>query len=89
MPDGMYLYAFICMIVHVCLYTCMYVSSNINEVIRDNFRPFFRKRFYTQKKHKKRKIQTSDFHSDIFIRLKQTSNLLINNIKSKQTFTHK
>ena len=37
------------------------------------------KKFYTQKKHK---MQTSDFHSDIFIRLKT--------IKSKQmTFTHK
>ena len=37
------------------------------------------KKFYAQKKHKK---QTSDFHSDIFIRLKS--------IKSKQaTFTHK
>ena len=38
------------------------------------------KKFYTQKKHKKHKMQTSDFHSDI--RLKS--------IKSKQaTFTHK
>ena len=50
-------------------------SSNINEVIRDNFRSFFTKRFYIQKAHK---MQTSDFHSDIFIRpesiKKQTSN---------------
>ena len=53
----------------------MHFSSNINEVIRDNFRSFFTKRFT----HKKtRKMQTSDFHSDTFIRLesikKQTSN---------------
>ena len=62
---------------------CLFISSsNINEVIKDNFRLFFTKRFYTQKKHKKHKMQTSDFHSDIFIRLKS--------IKSKQaTFTHK
>ena len=49
--------------------------------LRSNFKPFyfFMKKFYTQKKHK---MQTSDFHSDIFIRLKS--------IKSKQvTFTHK
>ena len=53
--------------------SCRYnASSNINEVIRDNFRPFFTKRFYTHK------MQTSDFHSDVFIRpesiKKQTSN---------------
>ena len=43
-----------------------------NEVIRDNFRPFFTKRFYTHK------MQTSEFHSDVFIRTenikKETSN---------------
>ena len=58
------------------------ISSNINEVIKkviSSLFIFFIKRFYTQKKHK---IQTSDFHSDVFIRLKS--------IKSKQaTFTHK
>ena len=58
------------------------VSSNINEVIKEVISSlfiFFMKRFYTQKKHK---MQTSHFHSDIFIRLKS--------IKSKQTtFTHK
>ena len=58
--------------------TRKHLSNNINETIRDNFRPFFTKRFYTQKKHKKHKTQTSDFHSDVFIRTenikKQTSN---------------
>ena len=43
----------------------LHLSSKINEGIRDNFRAFFTKRFYTQKK---RKMQTSDFHSDVFIR---------------------
>ena len=48
-----------------------------------NFKPFYFLFFWKDFTHKKsRKRQTSDFHSDSFIRLK--------NIKSKQaTFTHK
>ena len=55
--------------------------------LRSNFKPFylfifFMKEILHTKKHKKHKMQTRDFHSDIFIRLKS--------IKSKQaTFTHK
>ena len=51
-------------------------SSNINEVIKEQFQAFlffYEEILHTQKKHK---MQTSDFHSDIFIRLKS--------IKSKQ-----
>ena len=56
-------------------------SNNINEVIKEQFQAFLF--FYEEILHtKKHKMQTSDFHSDIFIRLKS--------IKSKQvTFTHK
>ena len=59
-----------------------------------NFKPFLQRDFTHKKKHKKYKKQRRDFHSDVFIHSKsikkQTSNLLINNIKSKQaTFTHK
>ena len=57
------------------------IENIINEVLRRNFRPFYF--FYEEILHtKKHKKQISDFHSDIFIRLKS--------IKSKQmTFTHK
>ena len=51
-------------------------------LLRSNFKPFYF--FYEEilHTHKKHKMQTSDFHSDVFVRLK--------NIKSKQvTFTHK
>ena len=58
------------------------ISSNIDEAIRIVLKflfYFFTKNFYTHKKHKK---QTSDFQSDVFIRLKS--------IKNKQTTsTHK
>ena len=61
---------------------CDNKSSNINGVIKEKFQVFlflYEEILQTQKKHK---VQTSDFHSDVFIRLKS--------IKSKQvTFTHK
>ena len=59
---------------------CDNKSGNINEVIKDDFGLFFTKIFYAQKKHKKHKMQASDFHSDLFVRLKS--------LKRKQaTFT--
>ena len=52
-----------------------YHSSNVNEVIRAilNFLIFFTKRFYTHKKHKKRKTHISQQQKkkgSVFIRLK-------------------
>ena len=54
--------------------------SNINEATRGYFNPFY---FFEEILHtNKHKMQTSNFHSDIFKRLKS--------IKIKQaTFTHK
>ena len=46
-------------------------SSNINEAIREVISNFFLQKDFThKKKHKKHKMQISDFYSDIFMRLK-------------------
>ena len=50
---------------------CDNKSSNINEVISEIISNFsLQKDFTHKKKHKKHKIQISDFYSDIFICLK-------------------
>ena len=59
---------------------CIFKSSDINEVIEEVISSLFYKEILHKKKQ--HKMQTSDFYSDIFLRLKS--------IKSKQaTFTHK